>query len=323
MMGDAFTPYEIGLEELQQELGQQHERLLEFLNYEGQLSANIRQARGDGETPVLSADRNRIVRQLNALALETVQISFNELCGLRRHGPVLTTTMVRLSPPVMLFFNLVVIAIPAFSLKPLTSASLPCVPPLFSASSLAVILLVLFHLAWRYFNPVFKVAGGTVTVTWIALPIKVLASLADALHPWILSDLVLWVSAICLFLAAVILGLTPLSPLPSPPEETVIIQSFSVEYPERAATTVSLEPGDMIEIEADELVLVKVRTLGQVGLCKWSAFNGSLHPAEGCSTLYSAPFDEVYDVLDVLAQSPCKTQNASASLRIEVTPGNQ
>ncbi len=327
-MSDAFTPYERGLQEFQQKLGEQHERLLDFLNYDHQLRTNIRQARDDGDTPTLSAERNRIVRQLNALALKTVLktvgISFNEMCGLGRHEPVLTMPIVKLSPLVMLFFNLVVVTILAPILGPLVSASLPCVSPLASAPSLAVILLLLFHLVWRYLNPVIKASGGTVEMVWIAVPIQVLASLADALHPWILSDVASWVLAIVLSLATVILGISPLSPFPPPSEETPIVQSFSVQYLERAAMTISFEPGDVVEINAGELVLVQAETLGQDGtLCTWSAANGSLRPAEGCATLYSAPFSGTHDILDILAQSPCKTQSASASLHITVVFSNQ
>lgn len=323
-MSDAFTRYERGLKEFQQKLGEQHQRLLDFLNYDHQLRTNIRQARHDGETPSLSAERNRIVRQLNALALETVGISFNEMCGLGRHEPVLTMPIVKLSPPVTLFFNLVVVIILALILRPLVSAWLPCISPLASAPSLAIILLVLFNLIWRHLNPVIKASGGTVEMVWIAVPIQVLASLADALHPWTLSDVALWVLAIVLSLAAVILGISPLSPFPPPCEETPIVQRFSVQYLERDEMTISFKPGDVVEINAGELVLVQAETLGQDGaVCTWSAANGSLQPAEGCATLYSAPFSGTHDILDVLAQSPCKTQSASASLHITVVLSNQ
>jgi len=323
-MSDAFTPYERGLKELGEKLGEQHERLLDFLNYDHQLCANIRQARDDGDTPTLSAERNRMIRQLNALALETVGISFNEMCGLGRHEPVLTMPIVKLPPLVMLFFNLVVVITLALILRPLVSASLPCVSPLASAPSLAVILLMLFHLSWRHLNPVVKASGGTIKVAWVAVPIEIFASLSDALHPWILSDPALWVLAVVLSLVAVILGISPLTPLPPPSEKTPIVQSFSVQFLERDEMTISLKPGDTLEIMADEQVLVQAEALGKAApLCTWSAANGRLQPAEGCAILYSAPFSGNRDILDILAQSPCKTQSASASLHITVVLSNQ
>ncbi len=317
LMSDAFTPYERGLREFQRQLGERHERLLDFLNYDHQLLMNIRQAREDGDTPTLSAERNRIVRQLNTLALETVGVSFNEICGLRRSESVLTMPMVKLPPLAMSFFNLVGVAVLTFILSPTVTTLWPCVLPMAAASSSAILLVLLCHLTWRSLNPVLKASGGVIEVAWIAVPIKVLASLFDALHPWILPDSALWALAIVLPLAAVILVVSPLSPLPPPPEETLIVQGFSVEYLEGDGA-MSLGPGDEIELTADELVLVRAEVLGETGPCEWSAANGSLLPAEGCSILYSAPFHETYDILDILVQSPCKTQNACASLRIKV-----
>ena len=48
------------------------------------------QARLDGDSETRRADRNRILRELNRLALQTARLSFNELCGFpggrgRRH----------------------------------------------------------------------------------------------------------------------------------------------------------------------------------------------------------------------------------------------
>lgn len=322
-MNDAFTLYEKGLREFQQRLGKQHERLLDFLNYEHQLRANIQRTRDDGETPILSADRNRIVRQLNALALETVGPSFNEMCGLGRREPVITIPIVELPTLVMLFFNLVAVIIIAFILSP--SVSLPCVSPLASAPSLAVIVLMLFHLSWRYLNPVIKATGGEIKVSLLATPIELLTKLADALHPYPsrLPDAVLWTLAVALSLTTAILGLSPLSPF-LPTEEPPIVQSFSVQFLERDKMTIYIKPSDLFELVPSEQVLVQAETFGEAApLCTWSAANGGLQPAVGCATLYSAPFHETYDVLDLQAQSPCKTQDACASINIKVVPNNE
>lgn len=315
-MSDAFTPYERGLKEFQQKLGKQHARLLDFLNYDHQLCTNIRQARDDGDTPTLSAERSRIVKQLNTLALETMGVSFNEMCGLGRHEPVLTIPIVELSPWVMLFFNLVAVIILALILGPLVSVSLPCVSPLASAPSLAVILLVLFNLFWRYLNPVIKVSGGTVKVAWVAFPIKVLASLSDALHPWIISNPVLWVLAIVLFLAAGLVGVGPFSLFPVQ-ESTPIIQDFLVHYAD--SQTETFAAGDLVEIPAYTQALVEAVVSGQADVsCTWSAVKGTQLPQKRCATIYSPPFEGNQDALSVLAQSPCKTWQAFAGLHINV-----
>jgi hypothetical protein len=322
-MSDAFTPYERGLEEFRQELGERPEQLLDFLSYEQQLHANIRQARHDGDTPMLSAERNRIVRQLNVLAIEKVEKSFNEMCGLERQEPVLTMPMVRLSPAATLFFNAIVVVLLALALRPLVLAWLPCIPAVASASSLAIVLLMLLHVTWRSFNPIIKASGGTIKVSLIAVPIRVLASLADALHPWHLADSVLWICAIAISLAVGVLGLSPFSPFPPRPEEPPIVQSFSVQFLEREETTQAFRPGDVVEIGPDERLRVQAGTLGEtVPLCTWSAVNGTLQSAQGCSILYGAPFHEMYDILDIQAQSRCKTQSACASLHIRVVSGD-
>ncbi|RLC67973.1 MAG: hypothetical protein DRI48_00880 [Chloroflexi bacterium] len=322
-MDDTFTPYEKGLKEFRQKLGDQHERLQTFLNYEHRLSANVQQARDYGDTPALSAERNQIVDQLNALALETVKTSFNEMCGLERQNSVLTMPLVVLPSWAVLFFNLVVVIILAPILRPLVSTWLPCIPSIASALSLAIILLMLFHLAWRSFNPIIKASGGTVKVSLIAVPIQVLASLADALHPWPLLDSALWIFAIAISLMVGVLGMSPLSPFPPPREEPPIVQGFSVQFLDRTGMTIAFSPGDLVELGPDEQVRVHAETLGKaIPLCTWSATNGRLQSAEGCSILYSAPFHEVYDFLEVQAQPPCRTQSAYASLHIRIVSGD-
>jgi len=80
-MSDAFTPYETGLARFLERLGQDHPRYTEALTLEAQLRENVGQARLDGDSETRRADRNRILRGLNRLALQTVRLSFNDLCG--------------------------------------------------------------------------------------------------------------------------------------------------------------------------------------------------------------------------------------------------
>jgi hypothetical protein len=80
-MADPFTPYETGVNRLLEQLGRDHRRYAEVLTLETQLRENVSLARLDGDSETRRADRNRIVRELNRLALEAVGVSFNELSG--------------------------------------------------------------------------------------------------------------------------------------------------------------------------------------------------------------------------------------------------
>jgi photosystem II stability/assembly factor-like uncharacterized protein len=79
-MSDPFTSYETGLKRLLERLGSDHPRYTDALSLEAQLRENINLARSDSDSENRRADRNRILRQLNALTIETVGVSFNELC---------------------------------------------------------------------------------------------------------------------------------------------------------------------------------------------------------------------------------------------------
>ena len=78
---DAFTPYEAGMNRLLERLGSNHPRYAEATTLQSRLSDNITQARRYGETETRRADRAQIVDALNRLALETVKVSFSELCS--------------------------------------------------------------------------------------------------------------------------------------------------------------------------------------------------------------------------------------------------
>jgi len=316
-MTDIFTSYETGLTQLLERLGQDHARYAEALVYQQRLQDNIDQARLYGDTPACSAERAQVVDNLNRLALKTVEVSFNEICGRGRHELVLTMPIVRLPLPVLLFFNLVVVIILSLVLRPLVLDLFPCVPVLASAPSLAIILLTLCHLVWRYLNPVFKVSGGTVDVALVAVPIRVIASLADALHPYpqILSDTALWISAVVISLAAGILGLSPLSPF-CVQEATPIIQNFLVH---RDGLTGTYDAGDVFEIPAYTHALVEAVAAGETDVpCTWSVAQGMQSPAKGCAIVYYPPIEGDRDALSVLVQSPCRSRQTFAGLHVHI-----
>jgi hypothetical protein len=81
-MADAFTLYETGMNRLLERLGSDHPRYAEALTLQSRLLDNIAQARRYGDTETRRAERAQIVDTLNRLALETVKVSFSELCNI-------------------------------------------------------------------------------------------------------------------------------------------------------------------------------------------------------------------------------------------------
>lgn len=82
-LGDVYTPYEIGLKHLREEIGVN----LELLTYEQRLRDNIFKARRYGDDEGYRAERNGIVEQLNRLALTTLGLPFNDMLGPLKHMP--------------------------------------------------------------------------------------------------------------------------------------------------------------------------------------------------------------------------------------------
>ncbi len=77
---DFFSPFEIGLERLQNQIGQDHARYSDFLIYKQRLTENLRRSRRFGNTSDRQAERAEIIDQLNELALSVLRVSFNDLC---------------------------------------------------------------------------------------------------------------------------------------------------------------------------------------------------------------------------------------------------
>lgn len=217
----------------------------------------------------------------------------------------------------LLLFNVaIVVAIVVFLIRDRLLVS--CVHPVASAVSEAVILLLFLHLVWRFLNPAIGGLADAIAVQGVKVPIKALASLLGALQPSTLSNKMLWLSFIVFSLIGV--WILDVSPLPSPflqPDETPIIQSFSVRYLD--GTTVTLKHGDVVDIMPNEQVRVEAETLLHTDLpCTWSTARGTLQSAERCSTLYSAPFEGAHDTLVVLIQSACEKRQTYAGLHISI-----
>jgi hypothetical protein len=87
-VADSFDAYEHRLKELLRLLGKEHPRYDEALTFQSRLLESIHAARTYGDTENLRFERNKILQELNRLALKELKQSFNELCGLPRDGPM-------------------------------------------------------------------------------------------------------------------------------------------------------------------------------------------------------------------------------------------
>jgi len=77
---DAYSLYKAATRELLNRIGQDDQLYSNALVYQHRLSENIEQSQLYGETDTHKAERNRIISELNKLALTKLGVSFNELC---------------------------------------------------------------------------------------------------------------------------------------------------------------------------------------------------------------------------------------------------
>lgn len=249
------------------------------------------------------ADRSLLVD----IGIQTIESDATGTLNLQSELPLPFTRRLLLN---FVFFVIVLVFLPR------SSVSLPWVSPQASVVSLAVILLLLFHLIWHLLAPVIREFSDSIEVGPVAFPIRVLVSLLDALHLWIRPDWVSWVLSIILFAAAVVLGLSPVSPFRI--EETPpIIQKFCVYHADGSTETFAV--GDFVKVRAYTQVLVEAEVSDQAEVsCMWFAVKGMQLPARGCATLYSPPLEGNRDALSVLAESPGKTWQTFAGLHINI-----
>jgi len=219
------------------------------------------------------------------------------------------------SIPIVLFFNLILLAVfTLIILLAINIAIAPCISPLYRAVGLALITFTLYHLFWHYFGMQIRRLGESIRFGGASIPISVIAAISDGLHPR-MPDRVLWLSAFILSVLALAL-LSPFSSIPVA-EPAPVIQSFKIRFPDGTAQT--RLPGDDVEILSGSQILVEGELLQLTSVhCRWSTTRGSLLPAEGCASYYSAPLIGNIDTLTVQVQSRCKTQESYSSLRISV-----
>ena len=89
-----FDDYLNAIEQLLRQLTLQHPRCTDLLTLQGRLKDNIEDANRHGDTPELKAIRSKILSELNKLALETLNISFNDIVSNSR-GILLNRAVMR------------------------------------------------------------------------------------------------------------------------------------------------------------------------------------------------------------------------------------
>lgn len=94
-MDDAFSPYELGLVLLLEQLGQEHPSYGDVLTFQARLLEDIGQTRLYGDTETYRANRAQIAHALNRVALKEIGYSFNELCGFPVSRSQLTSSVDR------------------------------------------------------------------------------------------------------------------------------------------------------------------------------------------------------------------------------------
>jgi uncharacterized protein (UPF0147 family) len=79
-VSDQFTPYETGLTKLLEQLEKEHPLYTNALVFQQRLTEDIATARTHGDTEALRHQRSRTIYELNRLAQDTLNVSFNDLC---------------------------------------------------------------------------------------------------------------------------------------------------------------------------------------------------------------------------------------------------
>lgn len=225
---------------------------------------------------------------------------------------------INLHPLVRLLISLLAVAVlfVFFYFNKIDVAIFPCIQLGASSLGLAIIVLLLFQLLWRFCDKsiydFIEKLGNSVLKALLSVLYPVFKSIhIKEIPTYHLTSLVIF-----LITAVWILLLSPLSLFPVS-EEIPIIENFSIRYIDGTITTA--KPGDIVEIIGGDQIRVSITTSAPTNLhCTWSSVSGNLRPNKGCSITYFAPFIEVKDTLVALVESPCETQQASVGLHIKI-----
>lgn len=221
---------------------------------------------------------------------------------------------------VVVLLNIIIVIVLAAAVTP--QISIPgtrCIQPEVATWSLAIILVLLFHLTWRFLHQPLSSLIESLKIQGIQFAAKALIQVLDALHPWQLSNRALILCTVIPSLVIGVAGSSPLSPFYRP-EGTPLITGFAVKYAD--GTPISLKQRNNIEVRRGTPVLVEAALDRSDLACTWAALNGTVQLVQDCSILYSVPLGERYDTLTVNVQSACKTQQTYDGLQISITPTN-
>ena len=228
---------------------------------------------------------------------------------------------------VMAFFNIIITEVLAILFYTKLNFLLPlCVRPDVITLIFAITALFLGHLCWRFLRLEIIALGEIVTIKWlITISISKLTLLLDALHLWwIDSRILFFINIILFFFVGVSYVYSPF--FLRPIDETIPnIQSFFIKGFDTNEPMKSIKPDNMLTVTTIKRIWVsptQAETEDKMACCEWFSNRGRLeHSGKSCSILYTAPLKEGNDTLTLRMQSPCKTQEAYASLHIRiVTP---
>lgn len=225
---------------------------------------------------------------------------------------------------VMAFFNIIITGVLAILFYTKLTFLLPlCVRPDVITLIFAITALFLGHLCWRFLRSEIIALGEIVTIKWfITISISKLNLLLDALHPWWIDSCILFfINIILFFIVGVSYVYSPF--FLRPIDETIPnIQSFFIKGFDTNEPMKSIKPDNMLTITTKERIWVsptQAETEDHTACCEWFSNRGRLdHSGKSCSILYTAPLKEGNDTLTLRMQSPCKTQEAYASLHIRI-----
>jgi hypothetical protein len=168
------------------------------------------------------------------------------------------------------------------------------------AASLAVIIIVVYHLIINTFSPFitkfsFTIIGLTITSD------KVKSTISNFLIYTKLNNLA-WFISILIIIICIYLGFIGKHFIINSPTPEII--NFIVHFQDGSEKIVG--DGNSIDVKTDEVIQIKV----DVGLndqieCDWMAIIGTLGSAEGCATKYRAPSKIGQDSITVSSYSSC------------------
>jgi hypothetical protein len=326
--------YERGLAELKRRLEAEHsDRLVEFSTLEARLRENLAADQRFGSSETVRAERARIIGELNRLSLDTIGISFNDLCS----KPVLKPPQPQPLTPNR--------SEPALSPQP----SPPRHPARTAKAMLALLvvdLVLALVLAWRLFGARSDVLTYVQAVTGLlGLVLQiVLVFVAFRVREMSIPDVInalatrRWLQASIVLMTLMLSGLAV---LPSP-DESRLSQDSATITPSASRPAISptwtlilvqgpappaiLHSGATITLTRGENVQLSLGTAVGIPLssnsakCKWETLTGQIENPDDCvSVVYQASSKSTGD-RDSISVDLTEGTTSHLSLQIIVLP---